>query len=261
MTVDTRFSAEALRGLLTTFWDESLEIEATPRGLVFTMPVSYPDGWQVALELAQLTPGRFELNDRGRTLSWLRGQGQNIHTEAVQAHLARLCAEHFLAEENGVLRRGLDAPLDATDIQVFAEGVAAIARLDLLNEHRAAEENVADATVQRVFHDAGLAPLRHHKLSITKDRNVSVDYFVEQRRPLAVQIIKAKSDFTGTIEKWGCRWDELKKVYAGLAPVMLYDRNTRRIDDYERYIGETRCELFCGYDETDRIHAVLESVR
>ena len=28
-----------------------------------------------------------------------------------------------------------------------------------------------------------------------------------------------------------------------------------------RHIGETECELFCGYDETDRIHQALDSFR
>ena len=257
----TSLSSDQLRDQLTSFWAESLEIETTARGLVFTMPVSYPDGWQVVLELCQKTPKGFQLHDRGKTLAWLSGRGQNIQAEAVKAHWQRLCAEHSMSEEHGVLHRWLDAPLDPADIHVFAEGLVAISRLDVLHDHRAAEENVADTTVRRVFHDAGLEPQHHHKLFITQERKVTVDYFLERKRPLAVQIIKNKSDFTGTMEKWGFRWDELKKAYRGLAPVMLYDRNTQLVDAYERHIGETKCELFCGYDETDRIHRVLESIR
>jgi hypothetical protein len=261
MSGNTSLSPGSLRALLTTFWDGSLEIETTARGLVFTMPVSYPDGWQVVLELSQKTPGGYSLSDRGKTLAWLSGRGQNIETDAVKAHLQRLCAEHQIAMKHGVLHRWLSAPLDPTDIHVFAEGLVAISRLDILHDHRAAEENVADITVRRVFHDAGLEPEHNHKLFITKERKVTVDYFVERRRPLAIQIIKNKSDFTGTMEKWGFRWDELRKAYQGLAPVMLYDRNTQLVDAYERHIGETKCELFCGYDETDRIHRVMESIR
>lgn len=261
MSGDTSLSPDSLRAQLTSFWNGALEIETTARGLVFTMPVSYPDGWQVILELSQKMPGGYFLNDRGKTLAWLGGRGLNVETDAVKAHLQRLCAEHYLTLEHGVLQRWLPAPLDPTDIHVFAEGLVAISRLDFLNEHRVAEEDIADATVRRVFHDAGLEPEPNHKLFITKERKVTVDYFVERKRPLAVQIIKNKSDFTGTMEKWGFRWDELRKAYHGLAPVMLYDRNTQLIDAYERHIGETKCELFCGYDETDRIHQVLESVK
>jgi len=42
---------------------------------------------------------------------------------------------------------------------------------------------------------------------------------------------------------------------------MLYDRNTQLIDSYRRHIGESECELFCGYDETDRIHETLTALR
>lgn len=261
MAFDFSISPEILRKRLTAFWRESLRIERTARGLIFTMPISYPDGWQVVLELRQLTPQSFDLNDRGRTLAWLQGQGLNVQAEAVKAHLQRLSVEHSLTEQDGVFHRWLDKQIDATDIHVFAEGLAAVGRLDLLNEHRIAEENVANATLQRVFQDAGLKPERNYKLSITPDRKVTVDFFVEQRRPLALQILKTRSDLTGTMERWGYRWDELKKAHQGLASVMLYDRNTQVIGSYERHIGESRCELFCGYDETDRIHAVLESVR
>jgi hypothetical protein len=260
MAADTTFSSTDLRGLLTSFWDETLEIESTPQGLLFTMPASYPDGWQVVLELSQKTPKGFRLSDRGKTLSWLTGQGQNIETDAMKQHLGRLCSEHYLQEEHGVLCRWLEVPLDATDIQVFADGLVAISRLEILNEHRVADEDVADKTVQRILSDSGLAAKRKHKLNITKDRAVSVDYFVEQRRPAAIQILKTKSDLSGTMEKWGFRWHELKSNYAGLAPIMLYDRYTQMIDPYSRHIGETECELFCGYDETDRIHETLSAL-
>jgi hypothetical protein len=261
MAVETTFSSTDLRGLLTSFWNETLGIETAPQGMIFTMPVSYPDGWQVVLELSQKTPKGFRLSDRGKTLSWLTGQGQNIETDAMKQHLQRLYSEHYLQEEHGVLCRWLEFPLDATDIQVFAEGLAAISRLEILNEHRVADEEVADKTVQRILSDSGLAAKRKHKLSVTKDRAVSVDYFVEQRRPAAIQIVKAKSDLSGTMEKWGFRWHELKSNYTGLAPIMLYDRNSQIIDAYSRHIGETECELFCGYDETDRIHETLTALR
>jgi hypothetical protein len=260
MITDASLSSSDLRSLLTTFWNEALEVEATSKGLLFTMPASYPDGWQVVLELVQKTPKSFRLSDRGKTLSWLSGQGQNIETDAIKHHLQRLCAEHSLEEEHGVLCRWLDAPLEAVDIQVFAEGLVAVSRLEILNDHRVTEEDVADTVVRRILSDAGLEPKRKHKLSVTKDRAISVDYFVEQRRPAAIQILRTKSDLSGTMEKWGFRWHELKNNYAGLAPIMLYDRATQIIDPYSLHIGETECELFCGYDETDRIHNTLSAL-
>jgi hypothetical protein len=261
MSADNILTPDTFRRELGAFWDSILEIEPIANGLAFTMPVAYPDGWQIVLELTQPTPKGFLLSDQGKTLSWLTARGHNITTEAMRAHILRYQTEHFMEEKNGVLFRYLNAPLELADIQVFAEGLAAIARLEILHEVLPAEANIADSLIQRTFKDAQLEPTRHQKLNVTKDRTVTVDYFVQQRRPLAVQLIKTKSDISGTMEKWGFRWDELRKAYHGLAPVMVYDRNTQVIDPYSQHIGETKCELFCGYDETDRIHQVLESIR
>ena len=250
-----------LRGLLDGFWDEVLEIEPLPKGVAFTMPMSYPDGWQVTMELHRKTPAAYYLSDQGNTLSWLLGQGQNIAADAVKNHLKRLCSEHAIKETNGVLYRWLQAPLDPLDLQVFAEGLVAVSRLDVLNEHRMAEENVAEKTVSRVFEDARLKPSCRHRLNIAKDRGVFVDYFVNLKKPVAIELIRNKRDLPGTMEKWGYRWRELRNAYTGLVPVMLYDRNTQVIDSYSARIGQTDCELFCGYDETDRIHQVLERAR
>ncbi|MCY4281422.1 MAG: hypothetical protein OXD47_10460 [Gammaproteobacteria bacterium] len=250
-----------LRELLNGFWNEALEIEPLPKGVAFTMPMSYPDGWQVTMELCCKTPVQYYLSDRGKTLSWLLGQGQSVGIDAVKDHLSRLYAEHAIEEVDGVLYRWLQAPLDPIDLQVFAEGLVAVSRLDILNEHRMAEENVAEKTVNRVFEDAQLTPKCHHKLNITYDRGVFVDYFVNLAKPVAIELIRNKNDLPGTMEKWGYRWRELRKSYAGLTPVMLYDRNTQIIDSYSARIGRNDCDLFCGYDETDRIHQVLGSAR
>lgn len=253
--------SDTLRQLLEGFWRESLEIESTRDGVAFTMPMSYPDGWQVVLELCQKTPNGFYVSDGGKTLSWLGGRGHNPGADSVKTHIERLCREHYLSEEKGVLFRWLQGPLDPVDLQVFAEGLVAIARLDVLVEHRILEEDVAEKTVTKIFRDAGLTPERRHRLNITPDRAVKVDFFINLRRPLAVELIRTKTDLPGTMEKWGFRWRELKKVYQELTPIMLYDRNTQIIDPYSARIGEMDCELFCGYDETDRIHSTLEKVR
>ena len=261
MSADTTLTSTALREALAAFWDRLLVIEAQRDGLIFTMPASLPDGWQMLLELSQKTPKGFRLSDQGRTLGWLMGHGQNIETEVMQAHIRRVCDECGIQREGSELYRWLQAPLDATDVHVFTEGLIGLSQLHLLHDPRAAEENVAESVVRRVFHDAGLKPERNHRLSITKERKIKVDFFMQAEHPVALQLLRSKNDLSGTMERWGFRWHELKKNYRGLRPVMLYDRNTQLIDSYSRHIGETECELFCGFDETDRIHQVLAKSR
>jgi hypothetical protein len=261
MTVEPALTITTLRDTLQTFWEGAVSIEPHREALAFTMPASYPDGWQIVLEISQKTPKGFRLSDRGRTIAWLTGRGQNVHTEAMRRHLERLCKECRMDLDCGEFFRWLEAPLDGTDIQVFTEGLVAASHLHVLHEHRVAEENVAEATVQRVLMDSGMQSDRNHKLSITKDRKVSVDFYAEAKRAVAIELIKSKHDLSGKMERWGFRWDELRKSHQSLMPVMLYDRNTMLVDSYSRHIGEEKCELFCGYDETDRIHDVLEKAR
>jgi hypothetical protein len=42
---------------------------------------------------------------------------------------------------------------------------------------------------------------------------------------------------------------------------MLFDRNTHAIDAYSRHIADAECHLFCGFDETDRIHSTLRALQ
>jgi hypothetical protein len=261
VNIPTSFDASHLRTLLTAFWNNLLEVETTPRGLLFTMPVSYPDGWQIVLEFNRIAPSTWLLSDRGQTLNWLIGQGLNLQTDSMQLHLKRLCSEHFLQLTDGVFSRHLHWPLDASDIHVFAEGVVAVSRLDLLNEHRVLVEDVASHAVQRILKDADLPHQRHRRLTITPERSVTVDFYIEQKRPAAIQILKAKTDLAGTMEKWGFRWHALKGQNPSLAPIMLFDRNKQFIDSYSRHIANTECELFCGFDETDRIHSTLRALQ
>jgi hypothetical protein len=261
MSADTTLTFPALRVALTALWDRLLNIEPNRDGFLFTMPASFPDGWQMVLEISQKTPKGFRLSDQGRTLGWLAGQGQNVETEAIEAHVKRISGECGMRREGYELVRWLEAPLDATEIQVFTEGLIGISQLHLLHDPRAIEENVAETVVRRVFQDAGMTPERNHRLYITKERKIRVDFYQPSVRPVAVQLLRTKNDVTGKMEQWGFRWRELKKSHEGLMPVMLYDRSTQMIDSYCRHIGEAECELFCGFDETDRIHDVLKKAR
>ncbi len=261
MIVETNLTPTILRESLLSFWDAALTVEPHRGGYLFTMPASFPEGWQIVLEISQKTPKGFRLSDRGRTLAWLTGQGQNVDTDCMKKHIQRLSEECQMQMDGGEFFRWLEPPFDAAEVHVFTEGLISVSQLHVLHDHRVTEENVAATTVQRVLSDSGMKSDRNHRLSITKDRKVSVDFYAEAKRAVAIELIKSKHDLSGKMERWAFRWDELRKNHRSLMPVMLYDRNTMLVDSYSRHIGEEKCELFCGYDETDRIHEVLEKAR
>lgn len=80
-TVETTPSPLVLRERLQAFWQESLEIASTPRGLEFAVPQSYPDGWQIVLSLELPTAKTARLSDEGKTLWQLAQTGQNIEAD------------------------------------------------------------------------------------------------------------------------------------------------------------------------------------
>ncbi len=68
---------ETVRQLLHAFWQESLEIAKTRQGLSLALPHTYPDGWQIVVDLEDHLPAGLKVTDRGRTLGWLVGHSSD----------------------------------------------------------------------------------------------------------------------------------------------------------------------------------------
>jgi hypothetical protein len=256
-TVDTLLNAETIRNSLQDFWSDALQVEPTKDGFALAMPVSLPDGWQIVVELTERTPRGVKLTDSGRTLSWLSHQGQNIETEAIKAQLDEMCKLASIQQDGWELSRWIPLPLQGVDVHVFAETLTSIAHLHFLREVTPRTSEVADITLQRVFADRKLEANRNVPLIGKTEHQVRVDYYVQPRKPVAFQLLRRKGRVMSTMEQWGYRWNDLRKVTPELMPVMLFDPSVQEIDQETRAIGEDVCELFCAYDETERIHEVL----
>ena len=89
------------------------------------------------------------------------------------------------------------------------------------------------------------------------ERGVRVDYLVRPGRLVAFQLLRRKGRVTAYMEQWGYRWNDLTKMNSNLMSAMLFDPAVQEIDRESQAIGEDVCELFCPYNETDRIHALL----
>ena len=257
MNAITTLHPDAVRASLQQFWGDVLEIAPGPAGLTLAMPVSQPDGWQIVVELRQLTPGYIRLSDEGRTLQGLAGQGQNIEAEGFRVLLQQRMEAFHLSRDGRELYRDLHLPVEGMDIHLFAEGLAGVAHLCCLHQPAAKTEDVVGATVERAFRDHHLSFERSHRLSGVIERKVIVDYYAELRHPVAVQLLHRRGDVTGLMEQWGFRWHDLKTAHPRLAPAMIYDPAVSAIDGTARSIGESVCTLFCAYYETERIHEYL----
>jgi len=249
--------SDQLRSALTGFWNEALAIETTSRGLAVAMPQTGADGWQLVIEITPGTPGTVRLSDSGRTLGGLAGRGQNIEADTVADHVASILRQSRLERDGLELFRWLSLPLDPVEVQVFAEALAAITHLWVLHEPAVRTQDIADRTLRRVFSDRNLTARAGATLDGRTEKQVRVDYLVETPRPVAFEILRRRGRLLPVMEQWGYRWQDLRRVSPQLMPVMLYDPATQEIDEASRAIGEDVCSLFCAYEETDRIHAVL----
>jgi hypothetical protein len=249
---------DSVRQTLQSFWGESLEIAATRSGLSLAVPLCFPDGWQVLFDLQPLTPKAVRVTDRGRTLQWLAGAGQNIEADGLVTMLNEQIRTFQLQRDGWELYRELTLPLAGVDLHLFGEALVSIAHLNNLHEPASKPPNVARQTVEKVFKERKVKPERNFGLDGKVERDIRVDYYIEARHPVAMEVLGRRGVVRNYMEQWGFRWRDLRDAHPNLLPVMIYDPAVQEVDGLAQAIGESECELFCPYSETERIHAVLD---
>ncbi len=253
-----KLTEEGLRQELVQFWGDALEVGQTRQGLALALPQTYPDGWQMVVDVEDHLPSGIRLTDRGRTLEWLSAQGQNIDTPAMSRHLNAICNEYELQRDGLELQRWLERGVEAVDIHVFAEALVGVAHLHVLHEPHPRTLDVPDQMLKRVFKDHRVEATARASLDGQTRKGVHVDYLVEQDHLKAFQIIRQHGRILSTMERWGFRWHDLQASHPGLMPAMIFDPHHQEIDAESRAIGEDVCTLFCSYEETDKIHQFLD---
>ncbi|HEU5078818.1 MAG TPA: hypothetical protein VFT72_06375 [Opitutaceae bacterium] len=247
-----------LRESLQSFWHDSLEMAETPRGLEFTMPQSYPDGWQIVLRLELPTPTTARLSDGGKTLWQLAQTGQNIEADVTAQRIEELCKSYELRRDGWELFRFLPWPTPGADIHLFTEALVSIAHLNYLHEPAAKTPNVARETVEKVFRERKIDVKTNHRLEGRVEKRIIVDYFASPYRSLAVQVLGRRGAVTSYMEQWGFRWRDLRDAHPRLLQVMLYDPAVQEVDSTATAIGESVCDYFGPYDNVTRLHDLLD---
>lgn len=261
MTADSKFLTETLRRAWLEFQQDALTVEATPQGVATALPHTLPDGWQMVVELQFALPKKLKLTDGGRTLGWLAARGQNVETDAVAEQVQEICRQANMERDGWELFRWLDIPLQGVEVHVFGEALSNVAHLHYLHEPTPRGADAADRMLQRVFTDRKLTALKNHPLDGKTERGLRVDYYIPSAHPVAFQVLRRRGRIQATMEQWGYRWQDLRKTNPALKPAMIYDPAVQNVDDAARAIGEEVCELFCAYDETDKIHGLLETAK
>jgi hypothetical protein len=251
-------SPSLLRESLHTFWQESLEIASTPRGLEFAVPLSYPDGWQIVLQLELPTATTARLSDGGKTLWQLAQTGQNIESDVTTQRIRELCDTYQLQRDGWELFRFLPWPTPGAEIHLFTEALVSIAHLAYLHEPAAQTQNIARQTVEKVFRERQIEAKTNQILSGKVEKRIRVDYLATPYRSVALQVLGRRGAVTSYMEQWGFRWRDLHDAHPGLLRVMVYDPAVQDIDSTATAIGEAVCDYFGPYDNVTRLHDLLD---
>lgn len=248
--------SKTLRQAFLTFWDENLLIENREKGAVLSPPLMLASGWQVIVRLEPLTPGKWELSDDGKTL------GLNLQSapKAFKQRLEEFCRFYALEQDGFLLKKVISEPLNPVDIQVFSEALVAVSHLVAFHAPQAVGlpvNQVVEDRVSTYFHARNRQPQRKHKLSGKVDRDIVVDFYLENGRPIAVETVRRAKNILPYMEQWGYRWLDLKAAYPDMVRAMVFDPDSQRWDDNSLRIGRDVCDVFVPYTETDALDQYL----
>ncbi len=262
VTENKLLSSNALRTTLSGFWDEQLAVEETRNGLVAALPLMYPDGIQVTVNIEPFSPARGMITDCGRTLMTLENQGLNLEPRAKHNHsLLEEKKKVFELEQDGFeLRKLIKLPLDGIDVQLFAESLVSISHLVYRSETRGIQEHTVRNALQRTFNAKQLSPKENAYLSGKIVDRIPVDFLFEGKRRLAVKSIDLHGRVREQMEQWGWRWTDLHNGNPDVLRAMVYNPDQQDWDDTSLRIGREVCDLFCPYYETDQIDDTLEKL-
>jgi hypothetical protein len=252
-TTTQLINPESCIQLMEAFWREQVETAETRDGLALTLPLMYPDGWQVSVFLSATTPGRVQISDQGKTLGTLQAAGMNLEAKATGALLDERLKTFELHRDGLLLTKDLHVPLQGVDVQLFAEALVSIAHLIYRHEPATETENAADKAISRFFGGRGLHPLRNVALRGKVESEIRLDYYLEAKRPLGLEVIRRRGNIRDYIEQWAWRWTDLHAAHPKLIRAMVYDSSVQDITPTIRRIGESVCEVFCPYDEAGEL--------
>jgi hypothetical protein len=177
-------------------------------------------------------------------------------------HTAALLHERLeifeLKSDGAVISKDVRLPLQGVDVQIFAEALVSIAHLVYRHEPASLLENPADKVVRQVFAARKVQPRRNAEVQGHLLKFTRIDYLVEAKRSVAVQVVNRRENLLDYMERWAFRWDDLKKHNHRLLTGMVYNPENQDWDETSLRIGSEVCDVFCRYDEVQPLNRVLD---
>lgn len=238
---------------MRSFWDEQFRVESSGEGLVAAMPVMDASGLQIVVHLKPLSPGYWLISDHGEILSGLDDLGCNTDSGKTHESLESQCKLYGIERDGLILQKLLKIPFDPIEIQVFTEGLAAISHL---RPKRRAEVTLnpfvrMEGRMIDYFEKRSWVPERRHKLNGQVEHEIVVDFYAQEQKPMAVQLVGRNRQLRSYMEQWGWRWTDLGAAHPELIKAMVFDPDNQEWDASSLKIGEKVCDVFTPYYEAD----------
>ena len=253
-------SPELCLQAMESFWREHAQAGRTRDGIAMTLPLMYPDGWQVGVFLALIAPSVVRISDHGKTLGMLLESGLTLNAKVTGEYFSERLRTFELQRDGFMLWKDLRLPLQGFEIQLFAEALVSIAHLFYRHEPGVSGENFSDKAVRQLFERRKISPRRNAEIQGTLEQRIKVDYLVEARRPVAIEVVNRRFDLLPYMEQWAFRWSDLRSYNKALRAAMVYDPEHQEWDSTALRIGSKVCDVFCRYDEPQRLDEALADV-
>ena len=257
-------NCDRIKDSLGEFWQSVVDCAKKPNGgFAFTVPMNYPDGWQVSVEISPLTEKQVLLSDGGRTLARFFESGQNCGTSAKVTHalLKNRLELHGIQQDGLELCKSVSMPPTGEDLHVFAEALVGVAYLEYRHEPLAAHSGPVSHSVRKILRDRRVVAAEDIKISGVISSQIEIDFYIDAKTPIAIQPINRGGRIKDLMEQWGFRWNDLRSLHETLLPVMIYDADKPAIDAQSKEIGKKVCKLFCPYQEIYRLGELIDDVR
>lgn len=256
-TIDT--IEEQLHRDLLGFWDSQLRIRRVENSLHVAYPLLHPNGWQISftVEVEQAPTQHFRLTDNGQTLRWLEDAG--VTGKKAHDYLQERCTFFGLALDGYELTRTTFRFFSATEIELFAEGLQAIAYLYFRAEPQIQREGVVRNAFETLLQKSRLKKCPYNSLSGQLIPQIHFDYVIEDDDLTACKLFERKTELRQSLEIWGFRFYDLHEADPDVKRLIVYNPDVGRWDNETVQLAEGICDAFIPFNDGKRIKNFLKA--
>lgn len=256
----TELTQAACRHALAGFWNDACAMEATPQGLVMTLPVLLADGWQVTVNIDREFADCVVLRDRGQLNGWLMSNGVDIRKEGLQEAIQALMGEYGVQEDSRGYFKMFHMPLDASEIQLFGCFLSSLSHQVLrMRREVDAPARIAYTNVLNLVRRLDI-PCEREKEIRTPFRSIRVDLVCPGIRSSAViETFDRNSRLTQAFEIWSSRLREISESSDGMYKTcMVYDEDGCRLPADLLNVARSRVHHVVPCQKEDELADILQ---